>query len=156
MLRMDEAPPATDSLRQVGTLLLLVRAVDQQMKLAMEPTTLSLAELGVLGQVARGVDLPSHVARALRLDRARVTHLVDRLVERDALTRSVDPEDRRCWRLGMTEQGITLLEEGRGTARAAMEGLLEGLSEDERTGLSRGLAGARRVLDEQVARVAES
>jgi DNA-binding MarR family transcriptional regulator len=156
MSHVEEAPPTVDALRQAGTLVLLVRAVDQQLKLAMTPEVLSLAELGVLGQVARGVDLPSQVARALRLDRARVTHLVDRLVEREALTRSLDPNDRRCWRLGLTERGLQLLEEGRVKARAAMEGLLEGLTGEERAGLSLGLAGARRVLEAQRNPAAES
>jgi DNA-binding MarR family transcriptional regulator len=147
MTPTDTSSPAADALRQAGTLVLLVRALDQQLRAGMEPDALSLAELGVLGQVVRGVDLPSQVARALRLDRARVTHLVDRLVECGALTRSLDAQDRRCWRLQITEQGAHLLAEGRATVKAAMEALLGGLAEEERAGLTLGLTGARRLLD---------
>lgn len=147
MAPVEEAPPVGEALRQAGTLVLLVRALDQRVRSAQAEDALSLGELGVLGQVMRGIDLPSQVARALRLDPARVTHLVDRLVARQVLTRSLDPRDRRCWRLRITDQGARLLDEGRTTVRSAMEGLLDGLTEDERAGLTLGLAGARRVLD---------
>lgn len=138
---------APDPLRQAGTLVLLVRAMDQQLRAATSPDTLSLAELSVLGQVDRGVDLPSQVARALRMDPARVTHVVDRLVAHGSLTRAVDPEDRRRWRLRLTERGSQSLSDGRADMRAAMERLLDGLTPEEREGLEQGIAGVRRVLD---------
>ena len=105
-----------------------------------------IAELGVLAQIDRGVDLPSQVARALRLDPARVTHLTDRLVARGYIERTIDPQDRRCWRLHLTALGAQRLAEGRGDVSVAMETLLDGLSEEERAGLIRGLEGVRRVL----------
>jgi DNA-binding MarR family transcriptional regulator len=147
MAKTDAAAPTADALRQAGTLVLLVRALDQHLRAGMEPDGLSLAALGVLGCVVRGIDLPSQVARALRLDRARVTHLVDGLVERGALTRSLDAQDRRCWRLQLTDQGAQLLAEGRTAVNTAMETLLRGLADEERAGLALGLAGARRLLD---------
>jgi DNA-binding MarR family transcriptional regulator len=124
----------------------LLRALDQRLR-GPEPDAASLAELSVLSRVAQGVELPSQVARALRMDPARVTHVVDRLVTLGALTRTIDPADRRCWRLGLTESGMTYLAEGKENIRAALEALLVGLTDDERAAFSAGMVGVRRVLD---------
>ena|ERR1035437_5850016 len=147
MPRQELRPPANDALWQVGTVLHLLRALDQQLRAA-APDAASLAELSVLSRIAQGLELPSQVARALRMDPARVTHVVDRLVTIGALTRTIDPADRRCWRLSLTESGTTYLEEGRASIRAALEVLLVGLADDERAAFSAGLVGVRRVLDE--------
>ncbi len=140
-------PLANDALWQVGAMLHLLRALDQQLR-SVGPDAASLAEVSVLSRVAQGHELPSQVARALRMDPARVTHLVDRLVTIGALTRAVDPADRRRWRLGLTEIGLTYLEAGRESIRAALETLLAGLTEHERAAFSAGMVGVRRVLDE--------
>ncbi|HVA91197.1 MAG TPA: MarR family transcriptional regulator [Chloroflexota bacterium] len=142
----EEAGTVNDALRQVGTMLRLLRALDQELRLE-TPATLSLAELSVLSQVNQGTGLPSQVARALRMDPARVTHLVDRLVTADALTRTPDPTDRRCWRLALTSAGAQHLVDGRARIRDVLERLLDGLTADERAGLSAGLLGVRRLLD---------
>jgi DNA-binding MarR family transcriptional regulator len=139
--------PAHDALWQVGAMLHLLRALDQQLR-SVGPDAASLAEVSVLSRVAQGFELPSQVARALRMDPARVTHLVDRLVTLDALTRTVDPTDRRRWRLGLTDRGTIYLAEGKENIRAALETLLIGLTDDERAAFSAGLVGVRRVLDE--------
>ncbi|HEY8285651.1 MAG TPA: MarR family transcriptional regulator [Chloroflexota bacterium] len=134
-----------DALWQVGAMLRLLRAVDQQLRVA-SPEALSLAELSVLSQVRQGRTLPSRIARALGADPARVTHLVRGLVGAGALTRTLDPSDRRCWRLGVTRAGEALLETGRDSVQAALESILVLLTEEERAALSVGLAGVRRVL----------
>jgi DNA-binding MarR family transcriptional regulator len=149
MPRQGTSQPIPDALWQIGTLLRLLRALDQQLR-ATAPEAASLAELSVLSRIAQGLDLPSQVARALRMDPARVSHLVDRLVSIGTLTRTLDPLDRRCWRLGLTESGTAYLEEGRASLRVALETLLVGLTEDERAAFSAGLAGVRRVLDETI------
>ena len=135
-----------DALYYAGTLIRLVRALDQQLRAATGPDALTTTELGVLGQIDHGVDLPSLLARTLRLDPARVTHVADRLVARGYIVRAVDPRDRRCWRLHLTPLGRQRLEEGRADVRAAMEALLGGLTEEERSGLLRGLEGVRRLV----------
>lgn len=134
-----------DALRLAGTLLLLVRALDQRLRLSGE--TLALTDIGVLHQINRGVDLPSLVARTLRLDPARVTQITDRLAAKGYLQRTVNPDDRRCWRLHLTAAGAQRLEEGRTALRTAMGTLLEGLSDQERAGLVGGLEGAHRALN---------
>ncbi len=147
MTRENTTTAVPDVLRQAGTLVQFVRLLDQQLRVSSVPHPLALAELSVLGQVDRGVDLPSQVARVLRKDRARITHLVDRLVSLGLLTRTVDANDRRCWRLQVTAQGAQALADGRARMRAVMETVLDGLDADERDGLLHGLSGVRRVLD---------
>lgn len=147
MAASDSVATTPDALRLVGTLLRLVRTVDQRFRAAGDASSLTLTELSVLGRIGRDVTLPSQIARTLRLDPARVTHVTDRLVSHGYVSRELDPDDRRCWRLRLTPEGDACLEQGRANARAAMETLLNGLSEDERADLYNGLEGARRVLD---------
>ena len=60
---------APDALYLTGVLLLLVRALDQRFRSMTGPAAMTLSELGVLGQISRGVDAPSRIARALRSTR---------------------------------------------------------------------------------------
>ncbi|MDB5075591.1 MAG: transcriptional regulator, MarR family [Chloroflexi bacterium] len=135
-----------DALRLAGSLVQLVRALDQALRAGTGDDPLTLADLGVLGSVGRGIDTPTLIARALRLDPARITHVTDKLVSGAYLERTVDPEDRRRWRLRLTERGIVRLHTGRTDTEAAMERFLVGLSAEELTGLKLGLEGVRREL----------
>jgi len=146
-LRGAETLVAPDALRGAGTIVLLARALDQQLRLSAGPDAPAFADLSVLRQIERGVDLPSQVARALRLDPARVTHITDRLVAQGYIERTVDDADRRRWRLRLTTSGCARLKAGQDHLAASMDHLLTGLSDDERTGFLRGLEGVRRVLD---------
>ncbi len=107
-----------DALRGAGTLLLLVRALEQDLRTAGGSDPLNLTELGVLGQIERGANLPSLVARALQLDPARVTHISDRLVT-----------------------------QGRNAVQLAMETLLAQLAAPDRHALQQGLGAVRELLD---------
>lgn len=140
-------PDTLHNLRLAGTLVRLVRLLDHRLRQAGGAPALTLAELSVLHQIDRGVDLPSLVARALRLDPARVTQITDRLAGQSHLERTPDPLDRRCWRLHLTASGVQRLEQGRAELHATTETLLEGLSAEERAGLIVGMEGVRRVLD---------
>ncbi|MGI8914851.1 MAG: MarR family winged helix-turn-helix transcriptional regulator [Chloroflexota bacterium] len=142
----DSALPL-DGLRLVGTLILLVRTVEQQARQARRADTLALADLGVLGQIDRGADCPSQLARALHLDPASVTRLTDRLVTLGYVTRTVDLSDRRRWRLSLTAAGATRLAAGRSETLGAVDTLLDGLTDAERAGLALGVNGIRRLLD---------
>ena len=134
-----------DPLRLAGGVLLLARGLDQALRGA-HSDGLTLNELGMLGQIERGVDLPSQLARAMRLDPARVTHLLDRLAEHRYIDREADARDRRCWRLRLTEAGTARLVRGRAETAAAMETLLASVREDELAALALGLEGVRRAL----------
>jgi DNA-binding MarR family transcriptional regulator len=124
----------------------LVRALDQAVRGAGAYDPLSLAELGVLGQISRGNSAPTSIARSMSLDPARVTHLTDKLVSLGYLTRDGDPIDRRRCLLGLTREGEGRLHVGRAQLESAMERLLTGMSPEELAGLAGGLEGARREL----------
>lgn len=147
MLVKNSSAAGVDGLRLIGTLILLVRSLEQQLRQAPGADTLTVSDLGVLGQIDRGVDCPSHLARSLRLDPARVTHLTDRLVALGYLTRASDPADRRRWRLSLTPAGAARLAGGRTQTLAAVDALLADLTEEERSALTQGVTGIRRVLD---------
>ena len=147
MGRASVSAPALDGLRLVGTLMLLVRTLEQRARQMAGADDLTITHLGLLGQIDRGTDCPSQVARALRLDPARVTHVTDRLVALGYVARAVDPNDRRRWRLSLTTAGEQRLAAGRRDTLAAVETLLTGLSEEERDAVAVGVAGIRRELD---------
>ena len=143
----DTVSSTGDALRLVGGILLLVRTVEQQLRSLSGVDALSNAELGVLAYIQRGVDLPSQIARVLRLDPGRITHLTDRLANQQLIERSVDAQDRRCWRLSITPLGIERLVRGREDLTAVTQTLLASLTPEEQAGLQLGLEGVRRALD---------
>ncbi len=136
-----------DALRLSGTLLLLVRALDGRVRAIGQGDGLTVTDIGVLGRIERGVALPSKIAREMRLDPARVTHLADRLVERGYVERVVDPDDRRCWRLNLTASGRERLAAGRDDVTQVMEELLVGLDADARARLFAAMEHVRSALD---------
>jgi DNA-binding MarR family transcriptional regulator len=141
---MPRAEPA-DPFRMAGTLLLLVRSLAHEFRQAEDD--MDLADLSVLRQIERGRDLPSAVARALRLDPGRVSRIVDGLEKDGYVARRQDPNDRRCWHLHLTTEGAERLARGKDEIRAAMSALLQGLSEAELAALETGLESARRELE---------
>ncbi|HEY8742893.1 MAG TPA: MarR family transcriptional regulator, partial [Chloroflexota bacterium] len=108
---------------------------------------LSIGDLGLLGQIDRGADCPSELARSLRMDPARVTHVTDRLVALGYVTRASDLVDRRRWRLSLTQSGAARLADCRAETVSAVEALIQGLSLEERDAVAIGVTGIRRVLD---------
>ena len=137
----------SDALRMASTLLLLMRALDQQLRHDAPGDQLSLSELTVLRQVELGNDLPSSIARARRLDAGRVTRISDRLVALGYLERDMDASDRRRCRLRLTEPGRERLDAARVEISGRMASLLHGLSAEERASLAKGLEAVRRELD---------
>lgn len=140
-------PVDTDALRMVGSLFLLARTLDQRLRQEEAEDQLTVAEITVLAQVNRGNDLPSGIARSMRIDPGRVTRLTDRLVALSYLLRDSDPADRRRCVLRLTEAGATRLEQGKADISTAMMSILKGLPEGERAGLTRGLESARLLVD---------
>ena len=135
-----------DALGLAGGLLKFARILDQQVRLARPEDGLNLAELSVLGAVAAGHDTPSAIARAVRLDPARITHISDRLVSLSYLRREPDQLDRRRWRMHLTTTGEKRAEDGRSDVDTSMRRLLVGLTQAEIDGMLRALEGIRRVV----------
>lgn len=138
-------PEPADPFRLAGTLLLLVRSLAHEFREAQGD--MDLADLSVLRQIERGHDLPSAVARALRIDPGRVSRIVDSLEKSGYVARRQDPDDRRCWHLHLTPEGEDRLTRGKDEIRAAMSSLLRGLSDKDLAALERGLESVRRELD---------
>ena len=83
---------------------------------------------------------PTELYRSMMLSSAAMTNRIDRLEERNLVTREPDPEDRRGVRIRLTEEGFGLIEE---TVTAHAEGeerLLASLSAQERERLAKLLA----------------
>jgi DNA-binding MarR family transcriptional regulator len=139
---------AADPFRMAGTLLLLVRSLAHDFRQSEDD--MDLADLSVLRQIERGRDLPSAVARALRIDPGRVSRIVDRLEKDGYVARRQDPDDRRCWHLHLTAGGAERLARGKDEIRVAMSALLQGLSDDELAALETGLESVRRELETPV------
>jgi DNA-binding MarR family transcriptional regulator len=135
-----------DPVATAGALIGFARALNARLREAPNGTGLALAELNVLGGIAKGYDLSSTLARKLLLDAPRVSRIVEAFVERGYVTRESDPDDRRRCRLRLTPSGAADLARGRAELSQAMAELLGGLTEDERAGLEVAVPGMRRVL----------
>ena len=70
----------------------------------------ALRQLAVLYAVQDGVTSPVLIARRLRVNRAVVTGLLDRLEQRGLVRREPDPTDRRRQRIVLTDAGIAASE----------------------------------------------
>ncbi len=66
------------------------------------------------------------------LDKTTIAHAVKKLVGLGYVSRQRDQEDRRCYRLSLTERGIAVHNELGEVFRDWRTGLLEGFAEDER------------------------
>lgn len=147
---MPAISPATltgiDPLRAAGALIRLTRMLDQRLRSQEREDGLGMADLGVLGEISRGTHMPSAIARATRLDPARVTRIVERLVVLGLVTREPGRQDRRQSLLALTAAGEARLEQGRDDLRGAMSSLLAGLTPKQRTALAVALDGVQSVL----------
>lgn len=138
----------SDGFRMTGTLLLLVRSLAQEFREYEDD--IDLADISVLRQIERGRDLPSLVARGLRMDPGRVSRIVDRLEREGLIAREQDRADRRRWHLQLTEDGTRRLARGKEEIRLAMGAVLEGLSEEDLAALEDGLEVARRQIESRL------
>jgi DNA-binding MarR family transcriptional regulator len=136
----------SDLVDMAGAVIGIARALNVRLRETPEGTGLALAELNVLGGIAKGYDLSSTLVRMLLLDAPRVSRIVDGFVVAGYVERAVDPDDRRRSRLRLTPTGVQRLTQGRAELAAAMESLLRLLSDDERAGLEVALTGMRRAL----------
>jgi DNA-binding MarR family transcriptional regulator len=82
---------------------------------------------------------PGKVAEALGVSRTTVTGLLDRLEGEGLLTRTVDPNDRRCFVLQLTPRALHLIEEIEGNRRDRLAMALAAMSEEELYALHTGL-----------------
>ncbi len=99
----------------------------------------SLRQLAVLFALRDGVTSPVLIARRLRVNRAVVTGLLDRMEQRGLVRREADPEDRRRQRIVMTPAGAAASE-------AITQGLVSELTAQLDLATTEDLAAAERTL----------
>jgi len=79
------------------------------------------------------------VAKAFGVTLPAVTHIVDRLEEKQFLSRADDPGDRRVYVLELTRGGRALVQELHGLQMRGVEGVLRRMSGDDRQRVLKGL-----------------
>jgi DNA-binding MarR family transcriptional regulator len=89
--------------------------------------------LGVLRDRKPGMN---ELATMLELDKSSVTGLVDRAERRGLVTRTVSTEDRRAFRVSLTDLGRSLIEQIAQEFQEEGDAMLGGLSPAERSSLS--------------------
>jgi len=95
----------------------------------------------------RGATTTGKLATALKVTPTNVTGIVDRLLEKKLITRTVDPDDRRVLLLRTTPQGDELVAELRQNRRERMSELFNRLSEEEASIVAQGLKIMVRAID---------
>jgi DNA-binding MarR family transcriptional regulator len=82
---------------------------------------------------------PSKLAEALMLSRAGMTGRVDRLEAAGHVQRSIDPDDRRSFKVTLTDQGLDTIDRALTDHAANLARLLEVLTDRERATVDRAL-----------------
>ena len=90
---------------------------------------------------------PSQLADALMLSRAGMTSRIDRLEAAGLVTRTLDPEDRRSFRVQLTKEGLGRVDAAMTAHTANVTRLLAPLSSAELNSLDRVLRKLLRSLD---------
>ena len=114
-----------------------------------EPLQLSTVEFTVLSLVAHNADVTQkQLSQALAVSAPNITTLLDRLEQRQLITRVRSEADRRSQHIRLTRKGIALARKAMEVSRTMEQDLLRHLSEAERailTELLQKVARHRRV-----------
>lgn len=100
------------------------------MRLLKEDGTLHIAEIG----------------ERLRVARAQMTHLIDKLVDLEMVMRQTDSVDRRVTNIVLTDKGSAFLEKHGGNIWKATKDFVSGLTDEELADLSTSLERLREIL----------
>ena len=99
-----------------------------------------LVQLRILVVLAtRGASSLKDLADTTRLHLSRASRACDRLVGKNLITRSDDPEDRRVLQLGLTPDGEAVVRTVQDARREAIAPVLAAMSTTRRTELVRAL-----------------
>lgn len=108
---MDSTPPSADLARHLLEITTrLHRWATTAVQASRSEQDPSLRQLAVLFALRDGVTSPVLIARRLRVNRAVVTGLLDRMEQRGLVRREADPGDRRRQRIVMTPAGAAASE----------------------------------------------
>lgn len=94
--------------------------------------SLGISHILVLGHLKRnGKSRPSDIARALGITPPSLTHLSEKLVQKELTVRLVDENDRRIIYLAITDDGIDMVNKAHTEGKALRENLFEKLTDEE-------------------------
>lgn len=109
---------------------------------------LSEADFDVLTTLRRSgppyVLIPSQLSAALLMSRTGMTSRLDRLEGHGLVERSLDPADRRSFRVALTERGLALIDQVLEEHAANLKRIMAPMSQRQITALE---AGLRSLLD---------
>ena len=126
---------------------LYMRRTIRDMNALLRELHLSMPQMGTLHFLsAEGGQSVSAIAEHLDLSLAATSHLVERLVQRDLLTRAEDPNDRRLKRVELAPDGVALVERVNRRATAAFDDILAPLPTELRERLERDVLEVLAVL----------
>jgi DNA-binding MarR family transcriptional regulator len=121
--------------------LALLRLMARDRSAPLLATTLTIQQLKVLLLLHLEGSTSAHeLADSLGVSMATVTGIVDRLVDRDLVTRTEDPDDRRVRRISLAAEGVRLTEELMTAGQAQRRRVLLQLDVETLAGLARATA----------------
>src|SRR5208283_1496002 len=97
----------------------------------------------------RGATTTGKLATALGVTPTNVTGIIDRLLEKNLITRTGDPDDRRVLLLRTTTQGDEMVTELRQKRRERMTELFSRLTDEEAAIVARALKYMVKAIDSQ-------
>lgn len=116
------------------------RTRDIEIDKALKPTGLSVTRFRTLIVISRLPDCTmSELATVSTLDRTGLTRTIDQLIREGLVARRTEPDDRRKVRISLSPAGETALAEARPIVDAINARSLEGLSDEERRVMLRGM-----------------
>lgn len=128
----------------------VARLFRKKLQQRVQRLNLTRSQAQVLGQIAMNEGINQKgLAERLELQNMTLTRLLDKLQEAGFVERRADPNDRRAWRLFLTDAAEPILDEMWIVAEEIRDEALAGLTETEREALIRGLTHTRANLAEQ-------
>jgi MarR family transcriptional regulator for hemolysin len=129
-----DAPPW---LRVESTLMSTARLIREAFDARLKPLDLNLTQASLLAYVAQfGATTQTRLAEQLGTGRAAMGTVVDGLERRGLIERHPDPDDRRVWRVDVTNAGRTLAEDIAEVDAVLRAELRHGIGREERQALS--------------------
>jgi DNA-binding MarR family transcriptional regulator len=131
-----------------GRLGRLARVLEPAVEAVFAKHGLRHGEFDVLAALRRSGEpytlIPSALSETLMMSRAGMTNRLDRLEAAGLVDRTLDPADRRSFRIALTDEGRRVVDAAVTEHTANLERLVSGLSPDDATRLSQIL---RTLLD---------
>jgi DNA-binding MarR family transcriptional regulator len=128
-----------------GRIAMVARVAEAAVEQVFARHGLRQGEFDVLSALRRGGPpytlIPSELSATLMMSRAGMTNRLDRLEAAGLVERSLDPADRRSFRIALTEEGRRVIDAALTEHAANLARLAAGLPPDDATALTRILRG---------------